>query len=100
MMEGKRQKAARGGSAGGLAPYGFKKVGQGRAAMLVENPEEQKVLARMLDLRGQGKTIREITSQLNAENIRLRNGGLWRSSQTHRAIVMATKRMQDATQAG
>ncbi len=97
MQEGKRAKAAKGGLAGGLPPYGFRKIGQGRAAMLEPNECEQAIIKRMLKMKKSGKTIREITAQLNAENIRLRNGGIWLPSQVHRTITMATKRMQTAT---
>lgn len=44
MVEGKKAKLKHGGHVGGEAPYGWRIVGEGRAALLEENPDEQKVV--------------------------------------------------------
>lgn len=50
-IEGRAAKAARLGHIGGCAPYGFRAVGSGKAAVLVENENEQEIL----------KVVREMT---------------------------------------
>ena len=47
MMDGKKAKIAKGGHAGGKTPYGYRKIGHGRDAMLEEDEAEQKVLAQI-----------------------------------------------------
>lgn len=51
MAEGRAAKIAKGGHAGGEAPYGFRIVGEGREARLEEAPDEQAVIKRLIDLR-------------------------------------------------
>ncbi len=48
--DGRRGKAARGGHIGGDAPYGWTKVGTGRAAELVENDAEQTVIETIVQV--------------------------------------------------
>lgn len=47
---GKRAKFDASGHTGGVAPYGWRIEGAGREARLIEVPEEQKVVARVLSL--------------------------------------------------
>lgn len=49
MAEGRRAKLARGGHAGGEAPYGYRIVGVGREACLEAVPQEQHLLALIRD---------------------------------------------------
>lgn len=44
MIQGKASKVKKGGHIGGEPAYGYSVVGEGRTAMLVENPEEQSVI--------------------------------------------------------
>lgn len=48
--EGRKAKKASGGHVGGSAPYGFSVEGKGKTARLVSNPDEQKVIARVVEL--------------------------------------------------
>lgn len=47
MIDGKKAKIAKGGHAGGKAPYGFRIVGHGRDARLERDEDEQKVIAQV-----------------------------------------------------
>jgi DNA invertase Pin-like site-specific DNA recombinase len=91
MLEGKAGKKARGGHAGGLAPYGYRIVGSGRAAMLEIDEGEQGVVRYIHELRAQRLTIRAVVDRLTGEGITLRNGSPFRINQVHR-IIHATPR--------
>jgi DNA invertase Pin-like site-specific DNA recombinase len=54
MREGRKGKAERGGHIGGLPPYGFRKVGHGRGAMLEIDPAGHATIASIKQLRDQG----------------------------------------------
>lgn len=47
MAAGKRAKKEAGGHIGGSAPFGFKKIGEGRKARLVEDPGQQDAIVTM-----------------------------------------------------
>lgn len=91
MLEGKAGKKARGGAIGGNAPYGFKKVGEGRAAMLVADPEERAVVSYIHELRAEGLTFQKMVLRLTAEGITLRSGKPWTLSQLHRVLNAAPR---------
>lgn len=63
------------------APYGSDAVD----GELLPNPAEQRVLARIKELRGQGLSYAGIADQLNAEGIQSKNGGFWHATQIQRA---------------
>jgi DNA invertase Pin-like site-specific DNA recombinase len=81
--EGRAGKKARGGHIGGSAPYGFRKVGEGRAAMLEHDPAEQAVIQRIKDLRDQGATYRKVIDQLTDEGHFMRSGTPFTLPQLH-----------------
>ena len=75
MSGGKKAKKEKGGHIGGLVPYGFQKVGVGRAASLVPVAEEQEVIAKIRDLRSRSSmSIADTTRLLTEEGARARNG--------------------------
>lgn len=86
MQEGRKGKKARGGHIGGLAPYGFRKVGDGRAAMLEPDDAEQQVVARILAEREQGTSYREIIKRLTDEGVMARSGNPFTLPQLHSII--------------
>ena len=71
---GRAEKAAKGGFAGGPAPYGYERDGQGG---LVVVPSEAAPVRRMFTLRANGLTFQAIADRLNDENVRGRRGGRW-----------------------
>jgi DNA invertase Pin-like site-specific DNA recombinase len=74
-------KKARGERTGGV-PYGFRAEGK----RLVEDPEEAATVARARELRGQGRSLRQVAAALVAEGRRPRGGGEW-AIQTIRRVV-------------
>jgi DNA invertase Pin-like site-specific DNA recombinase len=56
--DGRRAKAKRGGHVGGSAPFGYRVVGQGREARLIEVPEQQAAISTVLSLRGKASLRR------------------------------------------
>ncbi len=74
MDDGRKGKRARGGHAGGSAPIGYKVVGRGRAAQLVPDPEEQKIVQLMCELRNANKSHFEISTELTKRKMLSRAG--------------------------
>jgi putative DNA-invertase from lambdoid prophage Rac len=74
IAEGKTGKLARGGHAGGEAPYGWRIEGAGRLARLVEEPSEQAVIARAQELRASGMGLNAIARALSEEGLLSRTG--------------------------
>jgi len=61
--EGRRAKAARGGQVGGSSPFGYRVVGSGMDARLVEKAKEQVAIRAIRALRGQA-SLRKIAAQV------------------------------------
>ena len=64
ITEGKRAKRQRGGHTGGKRPFGYQVQGEGRAATLEPDPDEQAAIARILTARAAGKSLRAIKAEL------------------------------------
>lgn len=75
---GRREKAKKGGFAGGPAPFGYERDRRGG---LVPLEREARVVVRVFEMKRAGKTQREIAEHLNAEGVRTKRGGIWRQSQ-------------------
>jgi DNA invertase Pin-like site-specific DNA recombinase len=74
MRSGRRQKAAKGGYAG----YGSPRLGQRvEAGELVADSLGQTAIARMVELRGEGLSIRAIGERLAADGLYPKRGGRW-----------------------
>jgi DNA invertase Pin-like site-specific DNA recombinase len=63
--DGKAAKKARGGFTGGGVPMGWKKIGKGREAYLVEDAREQAMLKEARELREAGETFAGAAKELN-----------------------------------
>ena len=66
--DGRRTKASRGGHTGGSAPFGYRVLGQGKEARLVEMPEQQAAIRTILELRGKEAAQHCPCSQRAARN--------------------------------
>lgn len=66
--EGRKAKREAGGHIGGSAPFGFRKVGAGRAARLEPDPKQQEALATARELRGAGHSLRGIAGEVWARH--------------------------------
>jgi DNA invertase Pin-like site-specific DNA recombinase len=88
MREGRKGKAERGGHIGGLPPYGYRKVGCGRGAMLEVDPAEQATIAsvKVKRLRDQGVSVRKIIDRLTADGVVLRSGRPFTVAQLSRIV--------------
>jgi DNA invertase Pin-like site-specific DNA recombinase len=58
VTDGIRAKSVRGGYTGGKVPYGFRVEGHGKSAVLVPVPEEQEVVALIVEGRERGLSLR------------------------------------------
>lgn len=74
-------KRARGERTGNV-PFGFRAEGQ----MLEPHDGEQRVLARISELRAAGATLRSIADALNADGCRTRTGGAWQYQYVARRV--------------
>ncbi len=88
LQGGRRRSMARGGYVGGWIGYGYRRDGH----RLVPIDFEQRVIARLIDLRQEGATLREIAMQLNAEGIEPKNGGPWSPSGVRSVLYRADRR--------
>ena len=92
MLEGKRAKKDRGGHVGGLARYGFKTVGIGRQAKPEVNPEEQAIIAKVREWRGENPQapINALARRLNEAGHRARSGKPFQAIQVQRMLDAQT----------
>jgi DNA invertase Pin-like site-specific DNA recombinase len=88
MGDGRRGKRSRGGHLGGVAPYGYRVVGDKRLAVLEPVPEEQPILNEVLAL-SKKLTSWKITKQLNEKGYKNRNGEPFECYQIKRIIDRA-----------
>lgn len=58
--DGRRAKRAKGGHVGGSAPFGYRKVGAGKEAMLVPDPDQQDAIRTIHAARASGMSLRDI----------------------------------------
>lgn len=65
--EGRAAKRAKGGHIGGSAPFGYRKVGEGRGAMLEPVESEQRAIDRMAVLKAGGASLRRIADTIRDE---------------------------------
>lgn len=68
LTDGRSAKRASGGHIGGVAPFGYRKIGAGRAARLEEDPLQQGAIATMRELMAQGMASRAISAAVQARH--------------------------------
>ncbi len=68
LSDGRGAKRAAGGHIGGTAPFGYRKVGVGRAARLEPVPEQQAALTTMRALAEQGMATRAIAAAVQEQH--------------------------------
>ena len=84
--DGKQAKKKAGGFIGGYLPYGMKVEGSRRTGVLVPNPEEQKIIALVMEMHEKGETLGHICYQLTKKGYRSRNGVPFYTMQALRMI--------------
>jgi DNA invertase Pin-like site-specific DNA recombinase len=68
LTDGRIAKRKAGGHIGGVAPFGFTKIGSGRAARLEPDPKQQAALATMRELAAAGMASRAIAAEVQARH--------------------------------
>lgn len=87
MRDGRRAKRARGGHVGGPAPYGFRREGEGRHAVLVEDINERQTAAQARTLRARGMGVRRIAAELACGGYMARDGQPFQPQQIARMVA-------------
>lgn len=90
MMDGKAAKKRAGGHIGGDAPYGFRKIGEGRAARLEPDPDEQKIVKVVND--NCYKTPGGVHRILRSQGLKTRTGKDFQIVQVKRLLARAELR--------
>ena len=86
MEEGRRTKRQKGGHIGGSCPYGWRKEGDGKDAVLIEIPEEQETIRLARKYYVQHGSYRSAIAALTAEGRKARNGAEFQTSQIMRML--------------
>lgn len=71
----------------GQVPLGFRVAADG--VRLLVDDQEQGVLAKVRELRQDGRKLREIADELNAAKMPTKNGGRWHTTTIHRLLNRA-----------
>jgi DNA invertase Pin-like site-specific DNA recombinase len=86
MMSGKAAKKAAGGYIGGTVPYGFQLI----EGQVVEEPDEQKVVALVGRRALAGASLRNIANELERRGFKPRSGGDWHANTVRRIAHYTT----------
>lgn len=82
LRAGRRAKSSKGGYAYGSPPFGYRAEG----GALVPEEREQAVLARAVQLRSQGNSLRQVATILNAEGLAPKRLGSWHPTSLARVL--------------
>ena len=85
LRRGREHKAQLGGYAHGAPPYGFR----AESGQLVPDPEEHRVVLKMIEMRDTGSSLRDIAADLNEAGVPSKRGGRWHP-QTVSRVLQAT----------
>lgn len=83
LKAGRRKKAEAGRYAYGAPPFGYRAEG----GELVPDVHEQATLARIKDLHGASRSLREIANTLNGEQIASKRGVRWQPTTVSRVLA-------------
>ncbi len=87
LRDGRQAKADTGRKATGAYAYGYQGEGKGRERDAAPHAEEQRAVARIVGLRAEGRSYREIVAMLDADGLRPRRAEAW-SPMTVRRVAM------------
>lgn len=82
LRKGKQAKREEGGFVGGQVPYGYR----AESGKLLPEPGEQTAIQRMVGLRKNGDSLRDIAATLDREGYESRSGGQWHPTQVARVL--------------
>lgn len=77
MRDGRAAKASTGKKAVGAYAYGYAGSGKGRSRDAAPDPAEQSAVARIVELRREGRSFRQIAATLDAEGLKPRRAQSW-----------------------
>ncbi len=86
LRDGRAAKAGTGRKVTGSYPYGYAGVGKGRDRDAAPRTDEQRAVARIVELRQAGESYRSIAATLDAEGFRPRRAASW-SAMAVRAVA-------------
>jgi DNA invertase Pin-like site-specific DNA recombinase len=87
MADGRRAKAEAGRHAVGNYPFGYSGQGEGKARDAAPDPLEQAVVRRIIELRHQERSYRQIAETLDAEGLRPRKAASWSAASVRNIVV-------------
>jgi site-specific DNA recombinase len=87
LRNGRRAKHERGGFAYGSPPFGLRS----QHGNLVPDQREALAIARILELRAQGASLRTIAATLDREGHPTKRGGPWSAESLRRVLARATR---------
>jgi DNA invertase Pin-like site-specific DNA recombinase len=90
LRDGRRAKAASGKKSVGAYGYGYRGAGKGRERDAAPDPSEQVAVRRIVELRQEGASYRQIAAELDAEGLPPRRAEHW-SPMSVRSVVERTK---------
>lgn len=93
MHGGRKEKAIKGGFAGGEAPFGYRKDKDGA---LVIDERQAEIVRRIFAMRADGILLKDIAAKLNAEGIPTKRGRRWWPSQV--SYVLENRKYQGAVE--
>lgn len=76
VADGMRAKRAKGGYLGGVRPFGYEVVGEGKDAVLRPLEAEQTALAAMREMRAAGASLRAISAAMAERGVRISHEGV------------------------
>jgi len=82
LRSGRRRKSANGGFAYGSPPMGYRAMGR----ELIPDEAEQAAVRRIIKLRGEGQSLRQIANVLDIEGLRSKRGGSWHPQTINRVL--------------
>jgi len=82
LRRGREHKAAQGGYAHRAPPYGFRPD----SGQLVPDPQEQRVVLKMIEMRDAGSSLRDIVDGLNRAGVPSKRGGRWHPQTVARVL--------------
>lgn len=85
LQAGRRLKASRGGYAFGSPRFGTRADAEARE--LAPDDAEQRAIARMVELRTAGRSLREVVEAMNAEGWPSKRGGRWHTETVRRVLA-------------
>jgi DNA invertase Pin-like site-specific DNA recombinase len=85
LRRGRQRKAQDGGYSGGAPPLGYRAEG----GELVPDPDEQRTVQLIIQLRNEGASLRNIAVTLTAEGLEPKRGGRWHPMMVKRVVDRA-----------